>query len=373
MRITFVSPTVDLGGGTRVIVAHAKALERRGHVVRIVSLPPRLVPFRRKVKSFLKGNGWPGDPGPPVSHLDGSGLDHHVLERNRPVTDDDVPGADVVIATWWETAEWVYALAASKGTKVYFIQGYEVFPFLPIDRVHNTYRLPMHKIVVAKWLANLMAQRYGDRFVDVVPNSVDRKLFFAEERGKQPVPTVGFVYSPGSIKGADVTLQAIARLRQKLDNLRVISFGAVHPPPALALDSQIQFQCTPRQEDIRLFYAQCDAWIIGSRSEGFSLPALEAMACRTPVVATRTGWPEEAITSGENGVLVDVDDLNGLVSGVESVLSLPDVEWRRLSRNAYETAAAGSWEESARKFESALLHACRRSMDGEIAGLSAFL
>src|SRR3989442_15817387 len=99
MRITFVSPIVNRGGGPRVIVVYAKALERRGRVVRIVSPPPRSVPFRRKVESFLKGNGWPGDPRPSVSHLDGSGLDHHVLERNRPVTDDDVPGADVVIAT----------------------------------------------------------------------------------------------------------------------------------------------------------------------------------------------------------------------------------------------------------------------------------
>src|SRR2546427_12043328 len=101
MRITFVSPTVNLGGGTRVIVVYAKALERRGHVVRVVSPPPGLVPFRRKVKSFLKGNGWPGDPRPPVPHLVGSGLGHHVLERNGPVTDDHCPGVDVVIATWW--------------------------------------------------------------------------------------------------------------------------------------------------------------------------------------------------------------------------------------------------------------------------------
>jgi len=373
MRVTFVLPTVGMSGGIRVVAIYAKALAARGHEVTLVSPPPRAVPFRRKVKSFLKRKGWPGDPPPPASHLDGSGLDHHVLDRCRPVTDDDVPDADVVIATWWETAEWVNAFGAGKGAKAYFVQGYEVFPYLPIDRVHRSYRLPMHKIVVAKWLANVMAQRYGDPFVDVVPNSVDRKLFFAEGRGKRPVPTVGFIYSADPIKGIDIMLQAIGRLRQKFSNLRVISFGATEPQPPLALDSQTEFHCAPRQQDIRLFYAQCDAWIISSTTEGSPLPALEAMACRTPVVATRTGWPEEAITSGENGVLVDVGDVNGLVSGVESVLSLPDVEWRRLSRNAYETTAPGSWEESARKFESALLHACRRSMDGEIAGRSAFL
>jgi glycosyltransferase involved in cell wall biosynthesis len=32
---------------------------------------------------------------------------------------------------------------------------------------------------------------------------------------------------------------------------------------------------------------------------------MEAMACRTPVVATRTGWPAEAIVAGFNGACVD--------------------------------------------------------------------
>ena len=85
------------------------------------------------------------------------------------------------------------------------------------------------------------------------------------------------------------------------------------------------------------------------------------------MVSNRTGWPEEAIVTGDNGVLVDVNDMNGLVSGIEWILSLGDAEWRRLSRKAYETAAAGSWEESADRFESALVHACQRASRGEIA------
>ena len=95
---------------------------------------------------------------------------------------------------------------------------------------------------------------------------------------------------------------------------------------------------------------------------------MEAMACRTPVVATRTGWPEEAIKSGSNGILVDIDDQAGIAAGVEWVLSRNDQEWRNLSENAYATATAGSWDESTAMFERALEHACRRAARGEIAG-----
>jgi hypothetical protein len=47
-----------------------------------------------------------------------------------------------VIATWWETAEWVDRLSVSKGKKVYFIQHYEAFDYLPKERVEATWRLP---------------------------------------------------------------------------------------------------------------------------------------------------------------------------------------------------------------------------------------
>src|SRR5882762_8837094 len=114
MQITFVSPTVSLGGGTRVIGIHAQHLKRIGHDVRVISPPPPPVPRLRKLKSWLKGSGWPSDIRQPRSHLDGSGVDHHVLDRWRSVVDADVPDGDVVIATWWRTAEWVNALSPRK-------------------------------------------------------------------------------------------------------------------------------------------------------------------------------------------------------------------------------------------------------------------
>lgn len=368
MKITFVLPTANLSGGFKVVVIYATALARMGHLVRLVSPPPRAVPFRRKFKSFLSGNGWPEDPPPPRSHLDGSGLHHRVLDRWRPVTDDDVPDADIVIATWWETAEWVNALSPNKGAKVYFIQHHEVFPHLPVSRCHATYRLPMHKIVISRWLKEVMSTQYGDDIVDVVPNSVDRTQFFSPVRGKQSAPTVGFLYATVPFKGLDVALAAIKVVRERIANLRLISFGSEHPNAALPLPEGTKFSFSPPQDQIRNLYSQCDLWITASRSEGFNLPAMESMACRTPVVSTKTGWPEEVIETGENGVRVDIDDVAGIARGVEWILSLTGDEWKTLSQRAYETACSGSWEESSRRFENALVHACRRSIRGEIAG-----
>jgi glycosyltransferase involved in cell wall biosynthesis len=368
MRITFVSPTVNMGGGMRVIVTYARHLLRRGHAVQIISPPPPAIRFSRKVKSLLTGKGWPVDASTPNSYLDGSSIVHHTLERWRPVTDADVPDGDVVIATWWETAEWVNALSASKGAKVYFIQHHEIFSNLPVERCHATYRFPMHKIVIAQWLKDVMSVQYGDDIVNLVPNSVDRGQFFANIRVKQPIPTVGFMYSSVHFKGLDVLLAALQTVRTRFPDLRVISFGTELPRFKLPLPHNAEFFFCPPQEQLRSLYSCCDVWITASRSEGFNLPAMEAMACRTPVVATRTGWPAEALKSWQNGVLVDVDDSVGLAHGVEWVLSRSNQEWCDLSSHAYSTTATGSWEASAEMFEKALEHACRRSKRGEIAG-----
>lgn len=359
MRITFILPVASLGGGTRVVAIHAQNLARLGHDVRVISLPSPAVSARRKVKSLLTVGKWPSTVRP-QSHLDGRGIAHHVLERWRPVTDDDVPDGDVVVATWWETAEWVNALSPAKGAKVYFIQGHEIFSHLPVDRCHATYRLPLHKIVVARWLRDVMSTWYGDNDVHLVPNSVDQSQFSAAIRDKQPVPTVGCLYSTHAFKGLDVSLAAFRAVRERLPDLRLISFGVGMPPPGFPEGTELF--ASPAQDLIPKLYASCDVWITASRSEGFNLPAMEAMACRTPVVATCTGWPEEAVVTGKNGVLVDIDDMSGFARGVEWVLSRSNVDWRELSANAYATASVGSWQESVRMFEAALEYARRKSV-----------
>ena len=115
MKITFVLPYAGLAGGVRVAAIYADRLGKRGHQVYVVSTPARAPLLKQKVKSLLKGDGWPATPDQGPSHLDGLAVPWKVLDHYRPVTDADVPDADVVVATWWETAEWVSKLSPSKG------------------------------------------------------------------------------------------------------------------------------------------------------------------------------------------------------------------------------------------------------------------
>lgn len=354
MKITFVLPPVSLSGGIKVVAIYAKALAEKGHEVFLVSPPYPTKPLRRKIKEFLLGKGWSRTQHS-LSHLDGLGLNHHTLSHCRTVVDSDVPDADVVIATWWETAEWVAKLSQTKGKKCYFIQGYEIFDFLPLERCKATYRLPLHKIVVAKWLADVMRNEYGDDDVDIVPNSVDQSQFYAPVRNKQNVPTIGFLYSSSALKGIDTTLIVVDRLRLAIPELRVIAFGATLPNDKALIDGGVEFYHSPAQDKIRDVYAQCDVWITSSRSEGFNLPVMEAMACRAPVVSTKTGWPMEAIENGKNGFLTDIDDVNGLTSAVSEILLATNESWKVFSDSAFKTVENSSWDVSSQMFEKALI------------------
>lgn len=365
MKICFLLPAFNMSGGTKVVAIHAKFLADKGHEVLLVAPPNKNQPFHRKLKSFLNGKGWP-QANADYSYFRGLGLNVRELERYRPIVDKDLPSADVVVATWWETAEWVNALSPSKGAKVYFIQHYEKFDFVPPGRCDATYTLPLHKIVIAKWLLDLMQCKFDDNHIDLVPNSVDKTQFYADERSKQTRPTLGFLFSYTRFKGVDITLQVVKKLKESIPNLRVISFGTDMPNDFPMWDNAIEFYCSPAQDKIGNLYAQCDVWIAASRSEGFNLPAIEAMACRTPVVSTKTGWPEEAVIDGYNGFLTEVDDVDGLVNAAKTLLLESDGVWKKYSQHAYNTVENSSWQASSDLFEKALYRACLRTKNGEI-------
>lgn len=344
-----------MSGGIRVCAIYADRLRRRGHRVSLVTMPHKDPTLRHRVASLLKGRGMPPRPPTGPSHFDALDLERITLDRFRDVRNSDVPDADVVIATWWETAPGVARLSPAKGSKVYFIQHYEADLDQPTDRVDATWRLPMHRIVVAEWLAELGRRRF-DVESTVVPNSVDAGQFHAPPHGKQPVPTVGMLYTKMPSKGCDLSLRAFEMALQSVPNLRLLAFGQPEVAPELPLPPGARYERNPPQDRIREIYASCDAWLFGSRSEGFGLPILEAMACRTPVIATPAGAAPELLSDG-SGMLVKPEDPGEMARAIVRVAALSDADWRQLSESAYQRATGYTWDDATDLFEGALVRA----------------
>ena len=355
MKITFVCPPLNLTGGIRVITIYARYLQSFGHDVLLVASPtPATQGLLARILRKLRLPRLTLRPQPPT-HADDGGLAVKFLNRPRDVRESDVPDADVIIATWWETAEYVARMSAAKGRKVYFVQGHEVFKGMPVERVIETYRSDMQKITVAQWLVEAIERDGNRQGATVVPNAVDRSQFFAPARDRNPRPRLGTLFSENHNKSFDVALAVIEKIRKEWPDLEIVAFGERAPVEYGDRMADIRLTLHPRQSELREIYSSCDVWLCCSKSEGFNLIAMEAMACRTPVVSTRTGWPTEAVVEGRNGALADVDDVDGLAAGVKRVLQATPLEWQALSAGAAQTVADSGWERSARMFEAALI------------------
>ena len=240
----------------------------------------------------------------------------------------DVPDGDIVIATWWTTAEDAAKLSPAKGRKVYFLQHYEIHHGLPKERVKETWRLPFAKIVVSDWLKNIAENEFGDTAVTVVPNGVDLQLFSSPPRGRQSRPTVGTMYSAGTpFKGTDIVLDAFEIARKRMPGLNLVSFGSQTPNSDVPLPRDAEFHLRPPQARIRDIYGKCDVWLFGSRSEGFGLPILEAMACRTPVIGTPAGAAPELLADGR-GIVVPPEDPVAMAEAIIDFFTMTEEQWR---------------------------------------------
>jgi glycosyltransferase involved in cell wall biosynthesis len=92
------------------------------------------------------------------------------------------------------------------------------------------------------------------------------------------------------------------------------------------------------RNDVPALLRQADIFLLTSRREPFGIVILEAMAAGCPVVATRSGGPEEIVTDGVDGLLAETEDVAGLSSQVSALLG-DSVLRQRLSRGARKTLA----------------------------------
>jgi glycosyltransferase involved in cell wall biosynthesis len=174
----------------------------------------------------------------------------------------------------------------------------------------------------------------------VVPVGVDHEVFkpyddVVKKKGRLMVTSSSDV----PMKGLVPLLEAIAKLRVERD-IDLIVIGQPRPKGRVALALE-RFGLTDivttisgvSDEELARLYGEAEVAIVPSLYEGFSLPAIEAMSCEVPVVATTGGaLPEVVGTSGETGLLVQPNNPEALVDAIRQLLDDADLR-ERLGRN----------------------------------------
>jgi len=125
------------------------------------------------------------------------------------------------------------------------------------------------------------------------------------------------------VKGPDVLVDVLERLAQS----HPIFVLLTTPARGYVISRLEQVGIPYYHEDVPYvgalppYYHALDAYLIPARDEGGPQALLEAMASGIPVVSTRMGIPKDVIVHGENGWLADIEDVAGLVEGVEGLMS----------------------------------------------------
>jgi len=201
--------------------------------------------------------------------------------------------------------------------------------------------------------------------IEVIYSGMEQKSFDFTEEEKQETrdrfsickrPTVMFAGRLEKRKGLSLLLQAFKQVLTKVDaNLIVVGSGYQKPYKELAYSlgivNRVIFTGYVDELSLRKLYSICDVFASSSRLEGFGLTLVEAMAAGKPIVATKVGGIPEIVKSGENGILVEVNDSDGLANGICTYLRDKKLAKNVGKRNAEYVKERFGWEKSAKEVE----------------------
>jgi L-malate glycosyltransferase len=291
MKVTFLLPGYAPSpvGGVRVVYEYANGLAGRGHTVTV--LHPRFERPLGAPSDYRAAQALPRAVlrlrdrllGVPVSWHD---VDPRVSMRFVPTLDQrHVPDADAVVATAWNTAHRVLSYPARTGRKFYLLQHFEDWAGPEAD-VAETWRYPLQKIVIARWLEEKGRQlNVPAEQMRYIPNGLDHAKFRVVRSIEGRSKRVAMMYHRLPWKGAADGISALSAARARHPDLTAVLFGVDERPADLP--SWIEYHQDPSQDVLVAdIYNASSVYLCPSWQEGWHLPPAEAMACGCALVST---------------------------------------------------------------------------------------
>jgi glycosyltransferase involved in cell wall biosynthesis len=190
----------------------------------------------------------------------------------------------------------------------------------------------------------------------VVPVGMDPDVFGPRPAiGRVPGRLVTTASSDVPMKGLAPLLESLAKVRAERNDAHLVVIGKPKGKskiPALierlGLSGAVEFVSGITTERVVELYAEAEVACVPSLYEGFSLPAVEAMACGVPVVGTTGGAVPEVIgRDGETGLLVPPGDPDALSVALLRALGDPELRARIGAAGRERALANFTWRRTA--------------------------
>lgn len=270
LRVVYVTEGTGVGGGHRDVFEHLNRLQERGHSVALYSLggEPDWFPLEAPVHTFGT-----------YAELSAA------LAREQAIK----------VATWWQTAEWVWRGSVRSGLPVYFVQDIETSYYPGNEgmrqRVLSSYREEFRYMTISEW--NVDRLRELGLEAELVPPGIDLETFKVLD-GHQRADSVLALGRSNPLKNLPLTIDAMSRVSAAPE---LWMFGI---EPELGERHGARYWEAPSDAEVNELLNRAGVFVQTSRHEGFCLPPLEAMAAGLPVVCTDAHGNRDFCRDGEN-------------------------------------------------------------------------
>ncbi len=277
-----------------------------------------------------------------------------------------------------ESASWIGIWAKRwLGCKVInYIHGEEITSDVPYRFFKNRRQKYLHAadavIAVSDFTRQALITQMGvnpDK-ITLIKNGVNLDAFYIKEKrqdlldryqlnGKKIILSVGRLVAR---KGFDHTIKALPEILEQCPNAMYLLIGAGEQQQELeqltqeyGVKEHVIFAGKVSEDELTDHYNLCDVFVMPNRelanhdTEGFGLVFLEANACGKAVVGGRAGGAVEAVRDGQNGLLVNGDNIEEISQAISRILT--DDELReKIEYQGLEIAKASSSETRAHDF-----------------------
>ncbi len=318
----------------RAILTYADQLSARGHDVELV------VPARSRLRA--RWRQWRGVTATFMPTL---------CARVRWVDAwraAELRDGDVLMATAWQSAPVVAHAPGRCGIKTYLVQHFESLYHGAPAAVDATYRLPLRKIVISTWLADVMRDRFGAE-APVIVTPVDPALFHRVPVAPTTArPRVLMLQHDYAWKGVAEGLEAVRLARLRVPSVHLVGFGVRPARAGLAYD---EFHANPPQASLAALYSGADVYLCPSWDEGLGMPAMEAMACGAALVTFDNGGSRDYARDGETAFVAPRRDVVALADRLVLALSDAALRERIATAGSAFVRTTFTWESAVRRME----------------------
>lgn len=346
MRITFLTPHVNISGGVKAILEYASRLAMRGHEVTVIAPEPAFAEIR------IKGRGIPTvlPKRLPMNLLKRKPSWIDVAADIRYVAsweEKHIPDGDIVVATAWQTAPYVNDYSSRKGRKFYLIQHYETLYHAPNnqEKADETYRYSLTKIVISSWLRKIMKEKFSSK-AKLLVTPVDFNQFYPTKNGYNDEKRVCMLHHFYDWKGVNEGIEAFEMAKMKYPDMRLVMFGAHFKK----IDANYDYYYRPWGNKLKEIYDSCDIFLCPSWKEGLGMTSMEAMACKCALVTTDNGGCGDYAIHEKTALVSPPRNSKELAQNLVRLLGDESL-LKAIAHNGYEHIRRYTWDRAVDKME----------------------